>query len=100
MYDDDNEPNGLIKSSSENAKIFFTDGKVTDVKLYVKPSSEFHPENLITGKEKDFTIPSFRIFSNKPTKESLLSYHKKKLTFWEKDSIYHARKPNSTKRKS
>ena len=99
MYNDDKEPNGLIKSSSENAKIFFKDGQISDVKLYIKPLSEFHPENMIKGKEKDFTIPTFRIFSDKPTKELLLSGNKKVLKYLEKDSIYYAGKPDIKKRK-
>ncbi|MFH1196196.1 MAG: OstA-like protein [bacterium] len=70
---DDGKPNGLIKSSSNNAKIFFEDKKVVDVRLYGSPSSEYHPENLVEGKEKDFTLPSFLIFNNRPIKEKMIS---------------------------
>jgi lipopolysaccharide export system protein LptA len=96
MYDD-KEPNGLVKSSSDRTKIFFQDGQVSDVRLYSKPASEFHPENIIKGKEKDFTIPSFRLFSNKPTKESLLQSNKNILFYLSKDSIYYAGKPVTAK---
>lgn len=71
LYEDD-EPNGLLKSSSESANIFFKDNNVNEVKFYGNPASEYHPENMIEGKEKDFTIPSFIIIKNKPTKESIL----------------------------
>jgi len=66
-------PNGLLKSSSERAKIFFDSTKVTDVKLYGSPASEYHPEKLIEGKEKDFTLPSFIVYNNRPKKEDLLN---------------------------
>jgi len=76
---ENNEPNGLLKSSSERAVIFFNDQKVENVRLYGSPVSEFHPENTIQGKEKDFTIPVFRIIKNKPNKTVLLKERIKQL---------------------
>lgn len=96
MYEDE-EPNGLIKSSSERAKIIFKNKNVSDVRFYGKPVSEFHPENIIKGKEKDFTIPTFRLFKNKPTKESLLLSRKDILSYLIKDEQYYAGKPDSKK---
>ncbi len=69
---EEGEPNGLLKSSSEDAKLFFKDNAVEDVRLYGSPVSEFHPENIIDGKEKDFTLPTFIIVKNKPEKDKLL----------------------------
>ncbi len=57
---------GLIKSSSASAEIVFDSSGVAKVKLFGNPKSEFHPENLISGKERDFLLPSFKIFKNKP----------------------------------
>lgn len=71
LFEDD-EPNGLMKSSSERAVILFKDNSVDEVKFYGNAASEYHPENLIEGKEKDFTIPSFLLIKNRPTKESIL----------------------------
>ncbi|MEK6553430.1 MAG: hypothetical protein AABZ54_08290, partial [Bacteroidota bacterium] len=96
MYED-GEPNGLLKSSSEQAKIFFKDKTVVDVRLYGKPVSEYHPENIILGKEKDFTIPTFRIYSDKPTKENLLFKRKDILTYLMKDVQYYAGKLSTKK---
>ncbi|MEW6702038.1 MAG: OstA-like protein [Bacteroidota bacterium] len=96
MYEDE-EPNGLLKSSAERAKIFFKDNTVSDVRFYGKPVSEYHPENVIQGKEKDFTIPTFRIFSNRPTKENLLFNRKDVLSFLIKDVQYYAGKTNPKK---
>lgn len=96
MYEEE-EPNGLIKSSSERAKIMFKNKSVSDVRFYGKPVSEFHPENVISGKEKDFTIPTFRIFTNKPTKENLLLNRKDILLYLIKDEQYYAGRPDSKK---
>ena len=70
MYDK-NKPNGLVQSSAERADLFFDEGKISNVKLYGTPESEYHPEPVIIGKEKDFTLPSFIIFNNRPTKETI-----------------------------
>lgn len=69
---EDSEPNGLIKSSSGKSVISFDDNEVSDVRLYEEPVSEFHPENVIKGKEKDFTLPVFRLIKGRPTKRSIL----------------------------
>lgn len=67
MYEEE-EPSGLIKSSSQKAKIFFEDGQVVDVRLYESVLSEYHPENLVQGKEREFTLPQFIIHENRPKK--------------------------------
>ncbi|OGU54481.1 MAG: hypothetical protein A2V66_00970 [Ignavibacteria bacterium RBG_13_36_8] len=67
-----NEPSGLIKSSAERAVIYFDSSAVVDVRLYGSPVSEYHPELLIKGKEKDFTLPTFRIYTGRPRKELIL----------------------------
>ena len=72
MYDED-EPNGLVKASSRRALIEFDEGRIADVKLYGSPESEFHPENKIIGKEKEFTLPTFILYDNKPSKEKILN---------------------------
>jgi hypothetical protein len=70
MYEE-GEPSGLIKSSSQKAKIFFEDGQVVDVRLYESVLSEYHPENLVEGKEREFTLPQFIIYENRPKKSDL-----------------------------
>lgn len=75
MFDDD-EPNGLLKSSAERTKIYFSNNKVEDVKLYGSPASEYHPEGLVKGKEKSFTLPNFILYKNRPGKEYFLKYLK------------------------
>ncbi len=69
---EENKPNGLIKSSSQNAVIYFVDNKVDKVKLYGKPASEYYPENLVTEKEIDFTLPDFILIKDKPVKDEFI----------------------------
>ncbi len=69
---DDNSPNGLVKSSSQTAKIFFKDKKVDQVKLYGTPTSEYYPEVKVQGNELAFTLPGFVLYKNKPDKKELL----------------------------
>jgi lipopolysaccharide export system protein LptA len=67
------EPNGVLKSSSERTVLLFNDNTVGDVKLYGSIKSEYHPENLIEGKEREFTLPSFMIHENKPDKKKYIN---------------------------
>jgi lipopolysaccharide export system protein LptA len=96
---EDNEPNGLLESSSERAVMFFKDKSVSNIRLYGKPLSDYHPENMIKGKEKDYTIPTFKIFSNKPSRKKLLYSRKDILYYLIKDAEFYDAKLNSTRRK-
>jgi len=69
---EDGKPNGLLKSSSQRAKMMFEENTVVDVRLFQSVESEFHPENLVQGKEKEFTLPNFIIYNNKPELKDLL----------------------------
>lgn len=71
MYEEE-KPNGLMKSSSNRAKMIFEKNAVVNVSMYESVQSEFHPENLVEGNELDFTIPSFIIFKNKPVKKDFI----------------------------
>ena len=51
---------------------------MSEVKMYGTPASEYHPENLVKGNEKDFTLPSFKVYLNRPKKESILQLRKSK----------------------
>ena len=71
MYEN-NEANGLIKSSSHTTKIKFDDKKVDEVRLYGQPTSEYYPEPQVSGKELSFTLPRYMFHKNRPQKEKLL----------------------------
>jgi lipopolysaccharide export system protein LptA len=71
---DENEPNGLAKSSSESATIIFSNSKVDEVRLYGSPVSEYYPENQVENNERTFTLPGYKFIQDRPTKNSLLKY--------------------------
>lgn len=70
---EENEPSGLNKSSSDSALIVIEDNKVAEVKLFGSPEGEYHPEEKVIGKEKDFLLSGFKWIENRPMKEELLS---------------------------
>jgi lipopolysaccharide export system protein LptA len=70
---DKNEPNGLTKSSAQNAKIFFRNKAVNEVKMFNSPVSEYYPENLVEKNELSYTLPAFFIQKGRPEKNTMLS---------------------------
>ena len=71
LYEEE-EVNGLTKSSAKNITIIFEDNVVTEVRLYGSPLSEYHPENQVVGNERAFTLPKFIFYQNRPNKSDLL----------------------------
>ncbi len=71
MFDDE-KPNGLTKSTSNSATIFFKNNAVDEVRLYGSPNSEYYPEVKVKGLEKTFTLPRFVFHKNRPLKSELL----------------------------
>ncbi len=71
MYDSD-EPNGLVKASALNAEVDFKDKKIDKVRLFGDPKSEFHPEVLVKGNEKQFILPKFVLAKDRPVGKDLL----------------------------
>lgn len=67
------EANGLTKSNSQDAIVYFEDNEVSEVRLYSKPVSEYYPENQVIGNERSFLLPKFVIRENKPEKDKLLN---------------------------
>ena len=72
MYENDST-NGLTKSSAQNAMILFKDRKVSTVKLFVFPKSDYYPEKMVENKELSYTLPGYVIFTNRPTKKDLIN---------------------------
>lgn len=73
---DENDPSGLNKSSSDSALISIEANKVAEVKLFGSPEGEYHPEEKIIGREKEFLLSGFKWIEERPTKESLLNHRK------------------------
>lgn len=77
VYEDE-AGNGVIKASGLNAWIGFKDKKVETVKFLGEPKSEYHPEALLAGNEKAFTLPGFLLRQGRPEKSDLLRLPGKK----------------------
>jgi hypothetical protein len=79
MYEE-GEPNGLLKSSANEIVIDFEDNYVKEVSLFGSPITEYHPENKVENNEKSFTLPTFILHNNRPSKSEFNSlYLKQKL---------------------
>jgi len=70
---DDGEPNGLMKASAQSSIMNFENKKIISVKLFGTPNSEYHPESIIKGKEKEYLLPRFILYENRPEKEKLFT---------------------------
>jgi len=70
---DDGEPNGLMKASAQSSVMNFEEKKINTVKLFGTPNSEYHPEAVIKAKEREYFLPRFVLFDNKPEKEKLFT---------------------------
>jgi hypothetical protein len=77
LYDEE-EPNGLVKSTAQKTVIAFENNEVEQVKLYGSPTSEYHPEVKVAGLERTFTLPKFVFNENRPVKEEFLMNEEKK----------------------
>ncbi len=71
LYEDD-ERNGLTKSSAESADIRFSDNQVSEVRLFGSPTSDYFPENMVEDREAEYLLPKYVIYKNKPYKDKLL----------------------------
>lgn len=67
---EEKEPNGLLKSSAKEIIINLDSNRVSGVKMFGSPITEYHPENLVKGSEKSFTLPTFLLYNNRPKKEN------------------------------
>jgi len=76
MYSEEKKPNGLTQSSAEKATLNFKQKKISEVRLYGSPKSEFYPENLVAGKEKTYALPRFNLVKIRPNKKDLLMHIK------------------------
>ncbi len=74
---DENEPNGVNKSSSDSTLIQIEENRVSKVKLFGSPEGEYYPEEKILGNEKEFLLSGFRWIEDRPTKENLLGIREK-----------------------
>ena len=68
MFGENKKPNGLTQSSAERAALIFKNKKVSEVRLYGSPKSDYYPENMVAGKERTFALPKFNLINGRPEK--------------------------------
>ena len=76
LYDEDN-PNGLVKSTAHKAVIVFMENEIDQVRLFGSPTSEYYPESKVEGLERTFTLPKFVFKENRPAKNDFYMNQKK-----------------------
>jgi hypothetical protein len=74
LYEEE-DPNGLVKSTAHSAVIVFKENEIDQVRLYGSPTSEYYPEIKVEGLERTFTLPKFVLKENRPVKKDFLKQH-------------------------
>lgn len=68
---DNNEPNGVNKSSGDRIIIDFIEGKVDRIKVIGGVQGQYLPEKMILNHEADYNLDGFRLFENRPKRHGL-----------------------------
>jgi lipopolysaccharide export system protein LptA len=68
---DNNEPNGVNKSSGDRIIIDFITGKVDRIKVIGGVQGQYFPEKMILNHEMDYNLDGFRIFENRPIRQGI-----------------------------
>jgi len=58
--------NGLNKSTCDQFKITFRDGRIDKINAISNVEGQYYPEKLVKGKEIDFNLPEFNWRENRP----------------------------------
>ncbi len=67
---EDSLANGLNKTSGDRIIVLFEEGKAQSIRVVSGVEGQYHPENLVAGKESDFAIPGFLLHLNRPGRYS------------------------------
>ena len=63
---EDSLGNGLNRTSGDRILITFEEGKVASIRVVGGVEGKYYPENLVEGKEGEFAIAGFRLYTNRP----------------------------------
>lgn len=63
---EDSLANGVNKTSGDRILISFEDGKVESIHVVGGVEGQYFPENLVFGKERDYEIAGFQLYTNRP----------------------------------
>ena len=68
---DNEQPNGVNKSSGDRIIIEFQKGKVDRIKIIGGVQGQYFPEKMIFAREQDYNLDGFRWFEVRPKRKSL-----------------------------
>ncbi len=68
LFDND-QPNGVNKSSGDRIFIDFIDGNVDRIKIVGGVQGNYFPEKMILNKESEYNLDGFRLFTNRPKRQ-------------------------------
>jgi lipopolysaccharide export system protein LptA len=63
---DNNEPNGVNKSSGDRILIDFIEGQVDQIKVVGGVQGRYFPEKMILNREPEYNLDGFRLYTNRP----------------------------------
>lgn len=70
---EDSLANGLNKTSGDRILISFKVGKVESIRVVGGVEGQYFPENLVLGKERDYEIAGFQLYTTRPRMNPRLS---------------------------
>jgi lipopolysaccharide export system protein LptA len=68
---DNNEPNGVNKSSGDRILIDFIGSEVDRIKVIGGVQGQYFPEKMIFNREPEYNLDGFRIFENRPKRQGV-----------------------------
>ncbi len=68
---DNNEPNGVNKSSGDRIFIDFIDGEVDRIKIIGGVKGQYFPEKMIFNREAEYNLDGFQIYENRPMRQGV-----------------------------
>jgi lipopolysaccharide export system protein LptA len=68
---DNNEPNGVNKSSGDRILIDFIGSEVDRIKVIGGVQGQYFPEKMIFKHEQEYNLDGFRLFENRPRRQGI-----------------------------
>jgi lipopolysaccharide export system protein LptA len=68
---DNNEPNGVNKSSGDRIFIDFMDDEVDRIRIIGGVQGQYYPENMIFNRESEYNLDGFRLYGNRPIRQGV-----------------------------
>jgi lipopolysaccharide export system protein LptA len=68
---DNNEPNGVNKSSGDRILIDFIESEVDRIKVVGGVQGQYFPEKIIFNRESEYNLDGFRLYTNRPKRQGV-----------------------------